>query len=81
MSELLVPGQDKFDTAIDLLPLAGARYVHAKSGGVYQVLICTNTCSTDVNKFPPSVVYQNMDTGQVWSRPVGDFASRFTYLR
>ncbi len=50
-------------------PQIGSLWEHYK-GGLYRVMMMTNTASTFPERFPVSVVYMNDDTGKVWSRPL-----------
>lgn len=52
-------------------------WVHHR-GGVYKVFHLTNLRSDQPERFPVTVVYQNTETGDLWSRPLVDFMQRFT---
>ena len=51
---------------------------HTKTGNRYRVLTLTNEYATDKEKFPTSVVYQNMKNSQLFSRPKDAFVLKFT---
>ncbi len=45
-------------------------YKHIKSGGLYEIIAEDATLEAD---FTTVVVYQNVETGAIWVRPVGEF--------
>ncbi|MGH1461212.1 MAG: DUF1653 domain-containing protein [Neptuniibacter sp.] len=47
------------------------------SGKRYTVKMVTNQMAKDPKKYPPTVVYQSVDTGMLWSRPVSDWERSF----
>lgn len=47
------------------------------SGRIYRVTGFTNIATSDPDKFPPTVVYESLDTGYKWSRPIIDFQEKF----
>ncbi len=47
------------------IPAIGSKWRHHK-GGIYTVVIVSNECSTDKDKFPVTIIYQG-DNGKVWS--------------
>ena len=47
------------------------------SGRIYRVTGFTNMKTTDNEKFPRTVAYESIDTGDIWSRPVVDFSEKF----
>lgn len=51
--------------------------VRHHSGGVYLVLHIANNSVPETENFPHCVVYQNVDTGAVWSRPIRDWVQKF----
>lgn len=64
--------KQKIDRAEKLTLVPGSMWKHFK-GGVYQiVLVCTDSHNPDTKL----VIYQNTDTGDVWSRPVSEFLEK-----
>lgn len=51
---------------------------HVKTGKHYVVLMLTNIETSDSSKFPVTVVYRCLETGNVWSRPFSEFSSKFS---
>lgn len=64
----------------DLLPIDSV-WQHHCTENEYTVLMLTNLYTTQNKKFPQSVVYKAGEAGQVWSRPVSDFLSKFTRIK
>lgn len=58
-------------------PKVGTIWQHY-NGQQYLVLMIANEMSTNPDKYPPSVVYQNVVTLTVWCRPVSDWARSLT---
>ena len=50
---------------------------HIKTGNIYEMLMVTNTTCKDHNKFVPTAVYKDVETEIVYSRPFGEFVSKF----
>ncbi|UVK46751.1 DUF1653 domain-containing protein [Mesorhizobium sp. AR07] len=59
-------------------PQIGQSWQH-HSGRMYQVILVTNTTHPS-DKFPVTVVYQNMTNATVWSRPLSDWHRSFTEM-
>lgn len=53
----------------------GSKWRH-KNGDEYIIRFFTNTTSTDVERYPPTVVYQDNDEF-LWSRPINDWHRSF----
>jgi len=59
----------------------GDIWVH-HSERIYRVVTLSNQHATDIEKFPPTVVYEEANNpDRVWSRPVEDFLENFTRYR
>lgn len=56
----------------DFLFIPGARYSH-KRGGQYRIIGVGNTTATDPD-YPPTVAYENIETGEFWTKGVERFA-------
>ena len=53
-------------------------YTHKETGNLYQVIGFSNMKSEDHSRFPPTVIYEQMDGSlTVWSRPITEFANKF----
>ena len=52
-------------------------FKHA-NGDTYALLAITNAASEDQVKFPTTAVYVSLTTAENWSRPLVDFATKFT---
>lgn len=63
--------------AVTWTPIVGRDYIHTKTAGVYTVLhLALN--EADLSRV---VVYQSKDTGDVWVRPLSQFADgRFVLI-
>lgn len=60
----------------DLLFGEATRYRHIKTGGIYEgILVATDEATGAQMK-----VYQSVETGKVWSRPLSEFAQKFTKI-
>jgi hypothetical protein len=44
-----------------------------KNGNYYIVLLVANLSSTRIEEYPPTVVYKDANTGEVWSKPLSDW--------
>lgn len=54
-------------------------FEHIESGATYEMLMITNTnCSNE--SFIPTVVYKNVDTDVLYSRPFCEFVSKFEII-
>ncbi len=49
---------------------------HVGSRRVYQVMLVANRDTTQPETFPETVIYQDIITQQIWSRPVEVFVRR-----
>ncbi|MBI1207430.1 MAG: hypothetical protein GC191_09085 [Azospirillum sp.] len=58
------------------VPSTGQNWRHS-SGRIYTVLMLTNTDGTN-DRYPISVVYQQVESRPVWSRPLSDWHRSFT---
>jgi len=56
-------------------PKVGSIWLH-KKGDLYRVLAISNM--PDEDRYPRTVVYQNVNTDAVWSRPARDWLRSFT---
>lgn len=56
----------------------GKLFKHYKKGTIYKLVLITNLESTDQKKFPTTAVYLDVETDQVWSRPLEEFIKNFT---
>ena len=56
----------------------GKLFKHYKKGTIYKLVLITNLESTDQKKFPTTAVYLDVETDQVWSRPLEEFINNFT---
>ena len=56
-----------------------ALYQHT-SGRIYQVIAVTNAGTTNEQKYPVTVVYQNVVNLTLWSRPLNDWNRSFTQV-
>lgn len=63
----------------DFLFIPGAEY-HHKKGGKYRIIVITNTGATD-SDYPVSVTYENIETGEPWSKGFERFADGMTLVR
>ena len=52
-------------------------FKHTKTGNVYEMLMITNTTCKDTTKFPQTVVYKDVETDKLYSRPFDKFVSKF----
>jgi hypothetical protein len=52
-------------------------FKHVKTGNVYEMLMITNTTCKDTTKFPQTVVYKDVETDKLYSRPFDKFVSKF----
>jgi hypothetical protein len=59
-------------------PREGSMWEHTK-GGLYKVKLLTNMTATDV-RYPKTVVYENTDTGELWSKPLSGWHTSMTYI-
>lgn len=50
------------------------RYVHVKSGGLYDVL---HIATSEADGTTQIAVYRSVETGQVWARPTSEFFAKF----
>lgn len=48
-------------------------YMHLKSKQIYQIVIPRINIGSRDDWTPESVVYRNIDTNEIWSRPVTEF--------
>ena len=55
-------------------PTIGSLWIH-KKGGVYVVLMLSNTDSTRVDEYPPTVTYRRLSDLTTWSRPLSKWYS------
>ncbi len=51
-----------------------------RNGAKYRVKEFTNLGTNDHEKYPITVVYENVDNGTVWSRPLHDWHRSMTWL-
>jgi hypothetical protein len=54
------------------LPAIGSTWLH-HGGSHYKVLMIANLGSQNFDKYPVTVVYENVDTGSVWCRRADDW--------
>ena len=59
--------------------LASGQVWHHHSGRNYRVLFLANTTHPS-EKFPPTVVYENVANETIWSRPLFDWHRSFTFV-
>ena len=52
-------------------------FKHTKTGNIYEMLMITNTTCKDSNKFPKTVVYEDVETNKLYSRPFDEFVLKF----
>ncbi len=57
-------------------PKVGSLWTHS-NGNVYRVTGLTNT-ETECDRYPVTVVYQNVNNGAMWSRALSDWYRSFT---
>lgn len=50
-----------------------------KNGIIYRVINLANMASTNEH-YPKTVVYENVQTGSVWSRPLDSWHRSFTHI-
>ena len=62
-----------------IIPKVNSIWEH-KSGTLYEVILIPNINSVDEERYPVTVVYQNVDTGDVWSRPLAKWYTSMTEL-
>ncbi len=48
------------------------------NGNVYKVLAFANSETTNPDKYPVTVIYQNVKNKTLWSRPANDWHRSFT---
>lgn len=48
-----------------------------RNGNVYEVLMVANEQTAMPDRYPVTVVYQNIENGTVWSRPLSDWERSF----
>lgn len=46
-------------------------------GNIYVIVCVTNLATTDLERFPPTVVYR-CTRGEMWSRPISQWYEKFT---
>lgn len=46
---------------------------HHPTGNLYRVLMITNQRTSHPDKYPVTVVYQNIHNDNTWSRPLSDW--------
>jgi len=51
-----------------------------KNGDKYHVLIVSNLDSERLDEYPPTVTYQRLRDGTIWSRPLSKWHDSFTSL-
>ena len=61
-------------------PESGSKWEH-HSGRVYAVVEITNGKTERPDQYPVTVVYQNVDNGTLWSRPLSEWARSFKPIR
>lgn len=57
-------------------PEVDSKWEH-HSGRVYQVVKIANTKTERPEQYPVTVVYENVENGEVWSRPTSEWARSF----
>lgn len=55
----------------------GKLFKHYKKGTIYKLLLIANLESSDQGKFPTTAVYEDTESGLVWSRPLEEFIKNF----
>lgn len=58
------------------LPEPNSFWLHERTGGRYRVICVTNTFAPS-EKFPVTVVYQNIKEGHIWSRRYDSWCQSF----
>ena len=53
-----------------IFPKLNSVWRHKKSGKSYKVLLVVNENTTRPEEYPISVVYQDVDLGCLWMRPI-----------
>lgn len=68
----------KLDTKLENMekPPLKSTWQHT-NGAVYEVIGYANIKSTNLNKYPVTIIYRNMK-GDVWCRPANDWHRSFT---
>lgn len=64
---------------MDKYPEKGDWWKH-HSGRVYEVITVANENSTDLHRFPVTVVYFNIHAETVWARPLNEFVEKLKFI-
>ena len=62
----------------NIRPVPFSLWEHSK-GQTYRVVSLTNMTATDV-RYPKTVVYENTETGELWSRPLSEWHTSMTLI-
>lgn len=62
-------------------PKVGSVWTHDKTGNNYCVVMLTNIGTTQPDRYPVTVVYQNVLSDTLWSRPLTDWHRSMTRNR
>lgn len=63
------------------IPNIGSTWKH-KKGMMFKVLMITNIYTGNRKKYPLTVVYENMATGSLWSKPLSEWyeSGHYTFI-
>jgi len=64
---------------LEHIPKRSHTYRHKGNGKLYRILYVTNTDAVDVEKWPRTVVYREIDGPSVWSQPLTTFLQKFEF--
>jgi len=58
------------------IPEEGSEWIHKKTGNLYTVM-CVANLAADKGGWFATVVYKGVNSGNVWSRPLGEWHDRY----
>jgi hypothetical protein len=62
------------------IPEKSSLYAHKESGQVYEIIAVSNTTATQPG-WPITVFYTNLETSELWSRPLDAWLDRLILLK
>lgn len=75
--ETAKPEEEKPSTLADQQANIGRVFMHTKTSNIYILVSIANLASEDAVKFPPTALYMNCVTREMWARPLAEFVTKF----
>ena len=69
--------EEKPSTPADQQANIGRVFMHTKTSNIYILVSIANLSSEDAVKFPPTALYMNCVTREMWARPLAEFVTKF----